>query len=306
MRGSRSNQQTSGLTVGSLVVFNQTDNSTGGDISLNTSTGQITLAANRTYRLLAQVPTWAGSSGARPSFRWYDETSSSYIGSLSAAYNQGDTPSFGAFGGPADAVITTTQTTVVSFRIVNGTSLSGLGGNGDFSTAGSYPWFDIEVISGYSPLVNGTSGTSGTTPTTSLSLSETLTVAGTSSFNGLTVLQEVTEVINSTPGATASTVVYDFSTGSNWYHSTINTNYTANFTNIPAIDNRVTTVSIVINQGSTAYIPTAVQIGGTPSIIKWAGGTASGSANQVDIVGFTFIRSGGSWAQVLGQINTFD
>jgi hypothetical protein len=153
---------------------------------------------------------------------------------------------------------------------------------------------------------SGTSGTSGTTPTTSLSLSESLTVTGTSSFNGLTVLQEVTEIINSTPAATASVVTYDFSTGSNWYHSSITTNYTANFTNIPTTDNRATTLSIVIDQGATAYIPTVVQIAGASQTIKWAGGTASGTANQVDIVGFTFIRSGGSWAQVLGQINTFD
>ena len=146
----------------------------------------------------------------------------------------------------------------------------------------------------------------GGVPADNLSLSGNLSVSGTATFSGLTVLQEVTEVINSTPGATASTVVYDFSTGSNWYHSSINTNYTANFINIPTTDNRVTTVSIVINQGSTAYIPQVVQIGGTTSTIKWAGGTASGNANQVDIVGFTFIRSGGSWAQVLGQINTFD
>jgi hypothetical protein len=146
----------------------------------------------------------------------------------------------------------------------------------------------------------------GGVPADNLSLSGNLSVSGTATFSGLTVLQEVTEVINSTPGATASTLVYDFSTGSNWYHSSINTNYTANFINIPITDNRVTTVSIVINQGSTAYIPQVVQIGGTASTIKWAGGTASGNANQVDIVGFTFIRSGGSWAQVLGQINTFD
>jgi hypothetical protein len=306
MRGSRSTQQTTNLTVNSLVAFTQIDNSTGSDVSLNTSTGQITLAANRTYRLLAQVPTWEGISGARPSFRWYNETTSSYVGSLSAAYNSNDAAAFGSFGGPVDAVITTTQTTVVSFRIVSGSSLSGLGGSIDFPTGGSYPWFDIEVISGYSPLVNGTSGTSGTTPTTSLSLSETLTVDGTASFSGLTVLQEVTEVINSTPGATASTVVYDFSTGSNWYHSSINTNYTANFTNIPTTNNRATTVTIVLNQGSTAYIPTSVQVDGDSQTIRWAGGTASGTPNQVDIVGFTFIRSGGSWAQVLGQINTFD
>jgi uncharacterized membrane protein YgcG len=179
----------------------------------------------------------------------------------------------------------------------SGTSGSS-GSSGSSGTSGS------SGSSGTSGAV-GTSGTSGTTPTSDLSLSS-LTVSGTSSLNGLTVLQGVTEVINSTPGATASTVVYDFSTGANWYHSSANTNYTANFTNIPTTDNRVTTVTIVINQGATAYIPTAVQIGGTPSTIKWAGGTASGTTNQVDIVGFTFIRSGGSWAQVLGQINTFD
>jgi hypothetical protein len=143
------------------------------------------------------------------------------------------------------------------------------------------------------------------TPTTDWSLSGSLTVSGTASFSGLTTFQEVTEVINPTPGATASTVVYDFSTGSNWYHTSINTNYTANFINIPEDDDRVITTTIVINQSSTAYIPTDIQINTFPMSIKWAGGTGSGTANQVDIVGFTFIRSGGVWAQVFGQIATF-
>ena len=123
----------------------------------------------------------------------------------------------------------------------------------------------------------------------------------------MTVLQEVTEVINSTPAATASTVVYDFTTGSNWYHSSATTNYIANFINVPITNNRAITTSIVINQGATPYIPTVLQINSVSQTIKWAGGTASGTANQVDIVGFTFIRDGaGNWAQVLGQINTFD
>jgi hypothetical protein len=139
-----------------------------------------------------------------------------------------------------------------------------------------------------------------------LSLTGGLTISGTSSMNGLTILSEVIEVINTTPGATASTVVYDFSTGANWYHSSATTNYTANFINIPTDNNRAITLTIIINQSSTAYIPTSVQVNGSDQTIKWAGGTSSGTANQVDIVGFTFIRSGGSWAQVLGQINTFD
>jgi hypothetical protein len=100
-------------------------------------------------------------------------------------------------------------------------------------------------------------------------------------------------------------MTYDFSTGSIWYHSSATTNFTANFTNLPTDNNRAITVSILINQGATAYIPTALQIGGVPKTIKWAGGSAVGSSNQVDVVGFTFIRSGSDWAQVLGQINTF-
>ena len=122
-------------------------------------------------------------------------------------------------------------------------------------------------------------------------------------MNGLTILSEVIEVINTTPGATASTVVYDFSTGSNWYHSSATTNYTANFTNVPTDSNRVITVTIVIEQGATAYVPTAVQINGSSTTIKWSGSN-TGNANQTDIIGFTFMRISSSWV-VLGQINTF-
>ena len=61
----------------------------------------------------------------------------------------------------------------------------------------------------------------------------------------------------------------------------------------------------MISQGATPYIPTAVQIGGASQVIKWAGGTASGTANKLDIVGFTFVSAGSVWAQVLGQISYF-
>jgi hypothetical protein len=112
---------------------------------------------------MAQVPTFTtANNSSRPAFCWYNETTSAYIGSQSAAYQGNDAAGFGALGGMSEAVITTTVSTVVSFRILSvNTAISGLGGNTDFSTTGSYPWFDVEVISGYSPLVNGTSGTSG-------------------------------------------------------------------------------------------------------------------------------------------------
>lgn len=149
LRGSRTTAQTTNLTVNSVVAFTQTDNVAGQDISLNTSTGQITLAAGKTYRLLAQVPTiTASASGSRPGFSWYNESTSTWIGNQSAFYNPGDAAGYAAAGGISEAIITTSANTVISYRILSGSSISGLGGSADFNVSGSYPWFDIQVISG--------------------------------------------------------------------------------------------------------------------------------------------------------------
>lgn len=149
MRGSRSAAQTTNLTTGNLIAFTQVDNSAGQDISLNTATGQITLAAGKTYRLLAQVPNFQTSNqDSRPQFIWYNETTSSYIGSSSSSYPPGSTASYGSFGGLSEVILTTSVNTVVSFRILQHTNLAQIGGNSDFNTSGSYPWFDIQVISG--------------------------------------------------------------------------------------------------------------------------------------------------------------
>jgi len=100
-------------------------------------------------------------------------------------------------------------------------------------------------------------------------------------------------------------VVYDASSSLIWYHGTASTNYTANFINLPTEDNRAITANIVISQGITGYSPTSVQIEGVSKTIKWANGTYSVSSNKVDVVGFTFIRTGAIWSQVLGQISSF-
>ena len=155
MRGSRSSAQTSNLTTNSLVAFTQVDNSNGQEISLNTTTGQITLAAGRTYRLMGQVSSFTSGGGAL-GLCWYNETTSSWIGSESLSYAPASTAAYGAVGGAAETIITTTTPTVISLRITSGTSITGLGGNTDFLTSNSYPWFDIQVISG-NTAVNGQS-----------------------------------------------------------------------------------------------------------------------------------------------------
>ena len=149
MRGSRSAAQTTGLASGSNVIFTQVDNVAGQDISLNTSTGQITLAAGRTYRLMAQVPNFQTSSAeTRLQLGWYNESTSSYIGSSSSAYPPTSGAAYGATGGMAEAIITTSATTVVSYRVLQQSNTNQLGGSADYFTTGSYPWFDIQVISG--------------------------------------------------------------------------------------------------------------------------------------------------------------
>ena len=153
VRGSRTTAQTAGLSTNGLVAFTQVDQSAGQDISLNTTTGQITLAAGRTYRLQAQVPSFQTSAAdARPQFGWYNETTGAYVGSSSAAYSGASSAGYGATGGLSDAVITTSVQTVVSYRILQTFNTNQLGANGDFSATGSYPWFNIEVISGNQPI----------------------------------------------------------------------------------------------------------------------------------------------------------
>ena len=156
LRGSRSAAQT-GLTNGGNVLFTQVDNVAGQEMSLNTNTGQITLAAGRTYRLLAQVPNYQTSAAeTRTQFAWYNETTSAYIGSSSNAYTPSSGASYGATGGLSEVIITTTTSTVVSYRIAQLSNTTQLGGNADFTSTGAFPWFEAQVISG-NTAVNGQS-----------------------------------------------------------------------------------------------------------------------------------------------------
>lgn len=116
---------------------------------------------------------------------------------------------------------------------------------------------------------------------------------------------ESLDLVSTTPAATASLVTYDFNTGSIWYHSTATSNYTADFVNLPTTDNRAITATIIISQGATGYSPNALRISGVTQSIKWSSGTYSVSTNKVDIVGFTFLRTSGTWSQVFGQISSF-
>jgi hypothetical protein len=125
-------------------------------------------------------------------------------------------------------------------------------------------------------------------------------------FTGTITSQQSTEVYNAKSGATG-TVAHDFTTGAIWSHETMAANFTANFTNMPTTTGRTIVCTLILLQGSNAYIPNAVQIDGVSQTINWQGGiTPTGTANKKEIVSFTFIRSasGPTW-YVLGSLTSY-
>jgi len=114
----------------------------------------------------------------------------------------------------------------------------------------------------------------------------------------------VIEGFSDLTGATG-VVAHDTSNGHIFRHTSIAADFTANFTNLGLTNDHGTMVSLMLVQGGTAYIPTAVQIGGAAQTILWQGGSPpSGTSSGTDIVSFSITQSGGSYT-VLGQLTSY-
>lgn len=117
----------------------------------------------------------------------------------------------------------------------------------------------------------------------------------------------------STPDYTVTTitgatgvVTHNLSAGSIFNHNSINSNFTVNLTNFNPTSNTTTNIVLVLNQSTTPYVPTALQIAGVAQTILWQGGsvTPSGNASKKDIVNFSVMYVGGVYT-VFGQLTTF-
>ena len=105
-------------------------------------------------------------------------------------------------------------------------------------------------------------------------------------------------------GAT-STVTHDCVTSSIFYHTSPSANWTANFTNLNLSASYATSVTMVISQSGTAYLPTAVQIEGSGQTLNWQGNTTpSGTPSRNNVVTFSILNNGGTYI-VLGQLVSF-
>jgi hypothetical protein len=130
------------------------------------------------------------------------------------------------------------------------------------------------------------------------------TLLSNASLEGTTTHAQLVEAIRTKTGAGLN-VDHDLRTASTWYHSSISQNFTARFINVPSENERVIPVKLILNQGATPYLPTAVQVNGNSQTINWLGSTPpTGTANKKDLVTFTLIRTGGAWV-VLGKLETY-
>ena len=197
-----------------------------------------------------------------------------------------------------------TQPTAVTADSTDGTALvlNGCNASGLNSTGGN-----VNINSGTGALQNGyvNIGQSSQGVYIGANSSTAINVTGPLTVNNQLIIEDgVSEKFSSLTGATG-VVAHDCDNGHIFYHTSISADFTANFTNLGLSTNYSTNLTLILNQGATARIPSAVQIGGSAQTINWQGGSApSGTSNGIDAVSFTILRVSGSYI-VLGQLVDF-
>ena len=157
--------------------------------------------------------------------------------------------------------------------------------------------------------VDGTDGTSGTSGSSGVSPSLTpfngnATINGDLSITGTTELYKVSEVIDYVADVTGSQT-FDFNNSNIFYITGLTTGTTWNISNVPTTNNRAISITFVIEQGATAYIPSQFQINSSNVTIQWLNNsTPSGTNNNTEVIGLVAFRVGSSW-NVVGTLSTF-
>jgi hypothetical protein len=103
-----------------------------------------------------------------------------------------------------------------------------------------------------------------------------------------------------------SVFVHDCSNTQIFNHTSLSSNFTANFTNLNLANNNATSITLILNQGVTAYVANSVQIGGVSQTVNWQGNTSppTGTANKKDIMSFSILNASGTYT-VFGQLTSF-
>jgi hypothetical protein len=115
---------------------------------------------------------------------------------------------------------------------------------------------------------------------------------------GITTLAEITEVLYPVASYGTSQSVA-FTNGGVFYLTGMSGNFTFNYTSVPTTTARTITLTLILGQGGTAYVPTTLQVNSVGVTINWAGGvTPSGRANKIDIASFYIYNVSGTFVAV--------
>ena len=137
-----------------------------------------------------------------------------------------------------------------------------------------------------------------------------LTSSGTNILTGRTDISEIREVISSV-GISANALSCNYNDACVFYVSSmsgVSANFTVDVTNVPTDNNYAITISIIVNQSTTGYYPSALKINsGSNESIRWVNDTApSVNANKIDIYNFTLIRISNAWVVLGSASNNYD
>lgn len=139
---------------------------------------------------------------------------------------------------------------------------------------------------------------------TSLGTLTSLTVNGTSNLKQIT--ETVTNAFNTTLAPSTGTLTVDTSLGTVVLGDLNASVTTWAFTNVPAVNSKATTVTLIIDGDTAQTYGDACSVNGSAITggVKWSGGSAPTATNNFDIITFTIVRDSAGTINVFGSGNT--
>ena len=173
--------------------------------------------------------------------------------------------------------------------------LGNLEASGNATVTGNVTVTTNLTVTGNTTASTNLTVTGNATVSTDLAVTGNTTLTGGLTVSGPLTAAEMSEIATSGT-ITTNVLTLDWTATNLSYVSSPSANFTINVTNAPTTNDRALSVTVLVTQGATAYIPSALQIAGSAQTIKWSGGAApAGTASKIDIFSFVLLRTGSAW-----------
>jgi cytoskeletal protein CcmA (bactofilin family) len=193
--------------------------------------------------------------------------------------------------------LTAAPTSTANFAAAANASLvlGNLEASGNASVSGNVTVTTNLTVTGNTTASTNLTVTGNATVSTDLAVTGNTTLTGGLTVSGPLTAAEMSEIATSGT-ITTNVLTLDWTATNITYVSSPAANFTLNVTNAPTTNDRALAVTVIVTQGATPYIPSALQIAGSAQTIKWAGGAApAGTASKIDIFSFVLLRTGSAW-----------